>query len=403
MRNSRLLRRLRRDRLILPFYFPALIVAFSQGLLIPVLPLYAKDFGVSYGLIGLLLAAQSIGMLVGDVPGGILLQWMGQKRTMLLGLGLTALTTVALFRARSVPEAFVYRFIAGFGGALYGVARHAYIAGAISTGNRGRAIALFGGIFRIGRFLGPLVGGMLAAAYGLRMPFVICGLGCGVALGVIWTFVPKFEVGVTPERASLRALLKSQVALLIPAGAGQIFAQMIRAGRSTIIPLYAADVIGLDVGAIGLMTTIAAGLEMTLFYPAGWIMDNLGRKWAIVPSFGLQALALACIPLTHSFAGLLLCAIGVGVANGLSAGAMMTLGADLAPPEVRGAFLGVWRLIGDVGSTGGPMVVGGVADLVQLPTAALALAGAGVLAAGIFGFLVPETLEARCWKLDAGS
>jgi MFS-type transporter involved in bile tolerance (Atg22 family) len=72
---------------------------------------------------------------------------------------------------------------------------------------------------------------------------------------------------------------------------------------------------------------------------------------------------------------------------------MFTLGADLAPPGATGEFLGMWRLIGDVGSTGGPVVVGGIADLVGLGAAAFALAGIGVLSAVILSVFVKETLE----------
>ena len=83
----------------------------------------------------------------------------------------------------------------------------------------------------------------------------------------------------------------------------------------------------------------------------------------------------------------------MGLGNGLSSGAMITVGADLAPVEVRGEFLGLWRFIGDAGASGGPLVVGGVADLFSLPMAGLAMAVAGGLASVIFFFKVPETLK----------
>jgi len=400
MRHAERLHRLRRDPLVLPFYLPLLILSFSQGLLIPVLPLYATDFGVSYGVVGLILAAQSIGMLVSDIPGGMVLQWMGQKTAMTLGLGCTALTTTALFWAKSVPEVLVYLLISGFGNALYGIARHAYVTDVITVANRGRAISLLGGLFRFGRFFGPMAGGLLAARYGLRVPFLWFGGACLISLAVVVLFVRADRSVVTPAHTmparpggDLIAALKARVGTLSAAGLGQIFAQMIRAGRGAIIPLYAAAIIGLDVDAIGLLTAVAAGIEMLLFYPAGWIMDHWGRKAAIVPSFAIQAVAMACIPFTHTFMGLLWVDILIGLGNGLSSGAMMTLGADLAPQSVRGSFLGVWRFIGDIGATGGPVVVGGVADLVELPTTAWAMATSGLLAALVFGLLLPETLE----------
>jgi MFS family permease len=210
------------------------------------------------------------------------------------------------------------------------------------------------------------------------------------------------EAGHAPRAAAkgllgygsrLSSVLKPRLQELASAGTGQLFAQMIRAGRTIVLPLYASDVLGLDIGAIGLILSLSSAVDMLLFYPAGLIMDRLGRKWAIVPSFLLQALGMGLVPLTSGFTGLVLASTLIGVGNGLGSGSMMTLGADLAPHEARGEFLGVWRLIGDVGHSGGPLLVGGIADWVALPTAALLMAGAGLLAAAVFALLVPETLR----------
>jgi MFS family permease len=120
-------------------------------------------------------------------------------------------------------------------------------------------------------------------------------------------------------------------------------------------------------------------------------MDKLGRKYAIVPSFTLQALGLLVIPFAGGFAGLLVAATLTGLGNGLSSGTMMTLGSDLAPKDSLGEFLGVWRLIGDSGFTGGPVIVGVIADVLALPAAALVMATIGFVSAGLFAFAVPET------------
>jgi MFS family permease len=379
-------------------------------MLIPILPLYAKDLGATYGLIGLVSAGVGLGTLIGDIPGGMLVRGLGHKRGMLIGTGCAALATTALFWARSVPEVVAYRLLAGFGQALYSVARHAYIADAVRVSGRGRAISLLGGLFRIGRFLGPLAGGTIAQAYGLRLPFLVVGAVTMAAFAAMATFVrttsgqPRHAVrhpGVEPD--SLPAMLRSQLHILAPAGAGQLFAQMIRAGRSIVIPLYAADAIGLDVQAIGLIVSLSSAVDMLLFYPAGLIMDRLGRKWAIVPSFVIQAVGMSLVPLTGSFAGLLLAATLIGFGNGFSSGSMMTLGADLAPTDARGEFLGIWRLIGDVGTSGGPLVVGGIADAIALPITALIMGCAGLLAGAIFAWLVPETLSKPQTKASLSS
>jgi MFS family permease len=131
---------------------------------------------------------------------------------------------------------------------------------------------------------------------------------------------------------------------------------------------------------------------MTLFYPTGLIMDRWGRKTAIVPAFILQALSLGLVPFSGSMGALSAVAALGGLGNGLSSGTMMTLGADLSPPESRDEFLGIWRLIGDGGHAAGPYLVGQVADWVALPMSALVMSAAGLAAALIFALLVPETL-----------
>ncbi|MEJ2288250.1 MAG: MFS transporter, partial [Deinococcales bacterium] len=181
--------------------------------------------------------------------------------------------------------------------------------------------------------------------------------------------------------------------VLSTAGLAQWMAQTLRAGRKVLLPLYASQVLGLDVGTVGFILSASAFADMTLFYPAGWLMDRRGRKFAIVPSFLLQAVGLALVPLTQGFATLLAVAVLLGFGNGLSAGTMMTLGADLAPREALGEFLGVWRLVGDAGSSGGPLLVGAVADVLDLGLAAVAVAVVGLGAALVFAYRVPETLR----------
>lgn len=394
------LRDILHNPLILPLYVPALLISISEGLLIPVLPLYAKSLQVSYGLVGLVMAGEGLGMLISDIPAGVLMRRLGKKRAMLLGIGCVVLSSAALFWARALPGILILRLVAGFGFALHNVARHAFIADTISNASRGRAVSFLGGLFRIGHFGGPMIGGKIAALCGLRATFLAFSGLCAAA----WLILAVC-VGATGGQARqpgtegrshgrlLLSTLRAHCRVLASAGAGQLFAQIIRAGRGAIIPLYAADVLGLDVEAIGLIMSASSAVDMSLFYPAGLLMDRLGRKFAIVPSFALQAVGMALVPFTASLGGLLSAAILIGLGNGLGSGAMLITGADLAPQRGRGEFLGIWQLIGDAGTSGGPLVVGAIADLLVLSSAAWALSAAGLLASAIFVLLVPETLK----------
>ena len=378
-------------------YLPTLIMSCSSGLIIPILPIYARSFEISYGLVGWVLAAHGLGTLLSDVPAGVLVRRLGHQRVMLLGVALNVAGALALFWVESLFAVICWRLVSGVGYALWGVSRHAYIADMIQIEQRGRTIAIFGGLGRIGTFVGPMVGGVVGAVWGLRLPFLVyAGLGL-VCLLAVWAWIEDEESasGNGWAQHRLGAVLKAHCQSLFIAGSGQLCAQLIRTARHAIIPLYAAEIIGLELGAVGLIVSLSSAIDMLMFYPAGLIMDRWGRKFAYVPSFVLQALGIALVPLTADFFSLLSVALLIGLGHGLGSGTMMTLGADLAPKEARGEFLGLWRFVGDMGNASGPLVVGHIADLAGLTTAPLIVTGIGLLAAFILGGLVPETLNHR--------
>ena len=203
---------------------------------------------------------------------------------------------------------------------------------------------------------------------------------------------PAVRVPGHTTRGALADVLRQHGRTLATAGTGQFLGMVIRNGRNVFIPLFAADVLRLDVGMIGLIVSITSALELMMVLPAGWVMDKWGRKFAMVPCFVLQGIGLMMVPFTVGPLGLLLASALMGFSNGLGSGTMLALGSDLAPPEQRGEFLSLWRLVGDSGLLGAPLLVGTVADLLVLSASAWAVGAAGIGAGLIFAFLVPETL-----------
>ncbi len=386
--------------LFLLLYLPAFLFALSDSLLLPVLPLFAQGFGISYSLVGLVLAGESIGMLAGDLPAGMLMRRLGQKNSMLLGLLLSGLSTALLFFAPSIAAVLLLRVASGLGVALFGVSRHFFLTEMAPVAARGRVTSIFGGLFRLGRLVGPLLGGLIAQAFSLRFSFLVFGVVCLIALLIVVYYLPHIEVERKEDVQMLLSpashflhMLRSQYRILATAGLGVLFMQLVRSGPTIIIPLYAANHLSLGVDEIGYVMSASALLDLVMFYPAGQVMDRFGRKFAIVPSCLGLAAGLALIPLTNNWFTLLLAAMLGGLGGGLGAGAMLTTGSDLVPKHSRGEFLGAWTLLGDVGGTAGPLAVGGLADAMPLPHTGWAIACAGLAAAAVFAFLVPETLK----------
>lgn len=386
--------------LIWAFYVPSIFLATAYGILVPVLPVYAGNLTTAFVLVGVILAAEHTGRMIGDVPASWFMRRFGVKQTMMIGLWLALLPMVLLFFARGVWLAIILLFLSGFGHALYNISRHAYITIIVRKGLRGRAISAAGGVFRIGKFIGPLIGGIVGGTFGLNTAFLAFSLITLLTMFFVWRFMKATDVndlssGQDSQTAIFAEVFQGYWKVLFSAGAGQIFAQLTRAGWSVLIPLYAASFLKLDVVAIGYIVSVGAAFDMLFFLSSGFIMDRFGRKWAIIPSFVLQAIGVGLILWVSNASQLAMVAGFIGFANALSSGTMMTLGSDLAPPHLRGEFLSIWRLIGDAGFVAGPMIIGVVAQTFVFPMSIMSIASAGFGAAFLFTFFVPETLKSK--------
>ena len=188
--------------LILSFYLPALMVTLGQGLLAPILPLFAVDFDISYGLVGLVLAGEGIGTLIADVPTGMIQRRFGNKQVMMMGIVIKALSIFLLFFAPSIWFVLLLRLIAGFGRSMYTVSAHVYVTNQVGLSQRGKAISMFGGTHRLGGFIGPAIGGIVAGMLGLRAVFIITGLVSAVGFIIVAMFTLSGKRGKGAEGAS---------------------------------------------------------------------------------------------------------------------------------------------------------------------------------------------------------
>lgn len=391
---------MKRSELILAVYLPTALLAVGQGVLLTTIPFLGTSMGLSNLAISTIASAAALGTLVMDVPAGALLHRVGLRRSMIVGAALVVIGTFSLALPLSVGWLTAMRVLAGIGTAMWGISRHSFIALAVPPSERGRAISTFGGINRIGMFGGPALGGLIASVLGIQASFVAAGVMALLALVSASLFMgpaPQPQgsaiLSTTDRWKVVRETLRANAGDMTAAGVAQLFAQMIRGGRQILIPLYGASVLDLTVGQVSVVMTISALIDMSMFVPAGIVMDRFGRKVASVPSFAIMAIGMGLLPVAGSFWGLTVVAALIGLGNGLGSGSMMTLGADLAPPNATGEFLGIWRVIGDFGGVAGPMLVGVVGDSLGLRGSSLFLMVSGLASAAILFALVKETRQ----------
>ncbi len=380
-------------------YIPTFLYAVGQGAVLPIIPLFAKDLGAGVGLASAVFALRGVGTMFVDLPAGFGVTRFGDRTVMIAGTAGVAVFALIAGLSGSVSQLAVMVLLMGGSFSLWNVSRLAYVTDQLPIARRGRALALVGGTNRIGNFVGPILGGVLALTFGLEAAFytqAALGLAAAVLLFVVvprgaaaTTFVSELSV-----HRRIGRLLREHRAVFATAGAAVFILQLLRMGRQLLIPLW-GDEIGLNEAEIGLIFGLASGVDMFMFYPIGIVMDRYGRKWAAVPCLLILGGSIALLPTTATFATLLAVGLLSGLGNGFGSGIVQTLGADLSPPRARGEFLGVWRLIADSGSAGGPFLISGMVVVAGLGAAAVATGATGLLGAAIMALLVRETLTGR--------
>jgi MFS family permease len=385
------------DRLLLPVYVPSLLMAVSQEALTILLPLYMLDSGASPAFAALIVGLRGIGVLLFDVPAGMLVARFGDKPVLLGGLGLilAAFTLLGL-----ATHSWLIGFAAvalGTGHAAWMLGRQSYLADTCAPHELGRAIAAMAGLQRGGALIGPVAGGVLAGFAGYPTAFAVGAASAVVAGATVIAFARAVPPHENPD-ASLKgtlAVLRAQRRVLATAGGAALALQLMRATRQLLVPLF-GQAVGLNVTTIGLVYSLSTVVDIALFYPSGVLADRFGRKWSAVPSMALYALGLALLPLGSGLYSLLAVAMLLGFANGIGTGVVMIIGADLARASGRhGQFLGLWRLIGDVGIGGAPLLAGTIVEAASLAAASLTVAALGVVGALVMAFVVVETLRKR--------
>ncbi|MFN0091234.1 MAG: MFS transporter, partial [Acidimicrobiales bacterium] len=141
------------------------------GIVLPILPLYAERFGASPSVIGLVLAAYSVGQLVGAPILGRLSDRYGRKPVLLLALAGSSLGHLVTGLAGSVWVVLAARAVDGLSGGSVSVAQAA-VADLAPPAARARLFGLLGVAFAVGFVVGPALGS-LAALGGPRLPFFL--------------------------------------------------------------------------------------------------------------------------------------------------------------------------------------------------------------------------------------
>ncbi|MBV9120374.1 MAG: MFS transporter, partial [Chloroflexi bacterium] len=354
-------------------YLPAFTLALGLGMALPAIPPLARSFDVSFGLASLVISSFLLGGLAGSLPTGALIDRFGLRAVMLVGPILTSAMALLVFRAQTFPELLIYRFIDGWAAQMWLLGRISAISARSANRDRGRKVTWMLSMDGTGRLVGPVLGGLIASEWGPRSPFAAYAVLALIAV-LPNVLIPREVFGEgagkpvsTGPRPKWRNLVRPLVGPRLVFFGVAFFSAMARGPVfSDLLHLYAAFTYNLDARAIGFLATATGSVSVPIGFFAGYSLDRFGRRHTLLPAFAgitLTMLGLAGTAFLHLslfwYVGTFLGGVAL---QGLTNGSTQTIGADVAPPDNRGTFLGMWQFVNITGTACSPLLFAFIAD-----------------------------------------
>lgn len=352
------------------------------GIVIPLLPLYAEEFGADATAVGLLFASYSLAQFVLGPVWGRISDRVGRRPILLVSIVGSAVGSLVLGFAGSLPMLFLGRIIDGASGASVTVARAA-VADIATPEQRPRLMGLLGAAFGIGFVIGPSIGSLAALGSPAFPFFVAAGIS---AINLVAAVVrvpetrPVVKAGLqpTPLRSMpapvVRLVALTFVGVTAFAAFEATFAllgdERLAMGESTVALVFAGVglvLVGTQGGMVGPVTkrlgepgTLRVGMALDV---VGFLLLAVSSGW------------------TGLIAGLALLSVGQGLLTPTLSSAVAGASGDSA-----GAALGLQQSAGGLARVVGP-AAGGTLFAVATPAPYIA---AAVLAAAAYPLIRSE-------------
>nr|WP_254071377.1 MULTISPECIES: MFS transporter [unclassified Rathayibacter] len=369
----------------------AFFVMLGFGVVVPVLPVYVRSFGVGYVEVGAVVSAFALMRLVANPFVGPLVDRIGERVVLATGIGIVALSSALVGLAGDYVHLLLLRGAGGIGSAMFSVAAMTLLLRTADPERRGRSIGFYQGGFLLGGMAGPAVGGVLTAI-SLTAPFFFYAGTLAVAglVGLVLLQRPDRDAeakAAVAEPKPLREVARDpryQSAVLANFALGWSAMGV----RATLVPVLVVEGLGDEPAWTGIAFAIAAVVQTIALAPAGRFVDTVGRRPALIGGFAVAAVAMLAMPLVSELWLLvaLLCVYGAAAAfMGTAPGAMV----GDAAGERGGKPVALFQAASDLGGVVGPLLAGALADQAS-PTAAFGSAFVLLGLTALVGLRVPR-------------
>ncbi len=358
------------------------------GIVIPLLPIYAKQMHASASAAGSLIGVYSLMQLLFAPLWGRLSDRLGRRPILLVSLSASAVSYVLLAGAWSLPMLFAARLFAGIAGANIPVAQ-AYIADVTSGTDRARGMGLIGAAFGLGMVIGPGLGAGLSML-GPRVPECFAAGLCLANVAIAAYRLPES----LPAEARRRAVFAHPLSL------ASLRDTLARPGAAALLVVfflvtlafailegnfsYAADAYGYSASEVGMLWLY---MGMVAVVVQGWLVGRLARRLPehllVVLGTGALVVGFVWVPYAGALASLLAALALVIGGQGLASPSLSSLVSKTTEAHAHGETLGVAQSLSAGARFLGPSAGGVVLDRLHARGVFLAAAGCAAVALGV--------------------
>jgi DHA1 family tetracycline resistance protein-like MFS transporter len=344
------------DRRLLTILLIVFVQMVGAAMILPILPLFAKDqFGLSPQLITLLVTSFFAAQFLAGPYLGRLSDTRGRLPVLIISQIGTAVSFLMLALAPNVAILFLARILDGITGGNLIVAQ-AYITDITPREKRTVALGFIFAVFGIGFVIGPALGGLLAFAFGPRVPYVVAAVA---AIGVVVLTWYTLEETVSPEQREInrtrrkssitpRAIAGNTTLLLIlvvafvgQSGLGLLQGTFALYGEAVLFQGYTPEQAVLGVGL--LLAAVGLGQVVTQTVLLGPLLKRFGEPWLVVIGnfarmVGMFIFAVISSPWLGAMSSVIF-AFGIGVMMP----SLQSMSTTTVDEEERGGVLGVYQ------------------------------------------------------------
>jgi DHA1 family multidrug resistance protein-like MFS transporter len=362
------------------------LVGTGVGSVLPILPLFLRERGSSYALVGIIVGANLVAQFIGQYPAGRLSDRFGRGPLMIGGLVVASLAIAAFALPLSIGWLIALRFIQGLGAAAFRPGARAAVADLVPEGERGIAYGWLAGADMAGLIVGPALGGVLAV-FGRATVFEATGLAVLLAAAVVAVGLGRRRDSIAVEPISGNLILGDRLRAGAAAVRGLVMLSMgigFLYGVYNVVWSLFMKSIGATDWEVGLSFSLFA-LPLVLTAPlAGWAADRLDRRWLSAGSTASTTLIAPIYPFLHSVPAV----IGVGVLEATTtAFAEPAINAFLmsaVAPDQRGRAAGTVGTAETAAKAVGALIGGGLFGLgVWVPFVVSSVVGLALILLGL--------------------